>query len=340
MASPADVVASLGAMQAQDYHAALWALGLRTPGATEASIETALREGDVIRTHVMRATWQYLARDDVPWILALIGPRVIATLRPRFRRLELDDRRLGRCGDLFSKALADGGHLTRREMQQTLERARVSATGVRLAHILAWAELSGIICSGGRRGRQQTFALLDDRVPASSPLARDEALATLALRYFTSRAPATERDFTWWSGLTLGTVREAIDLAGSELETIHIDGVTYHAPSGSIKRTRSRSPDVHLLPAFDEYLIGYRDRSALVEPAHAQNVNGGGGLLRPIIVIDGIVSGTWKRTLAKDGVDIVAHPFRPLNDEEYETVHAASGRYGDFLGLRARVPAG
>jgi hypothetical protein len=335
-AAPAEVVAWFGAMQAQDYLAALWALGLRTPKATEATIDATIAEGRVIRTHLFRGTWQYVAREDVRWMLDLVGARLIASWAPGFRRLGLDHRTLGRCGELWAKALAGGRQLTRREMAAVLARGRIAAAS-RLSSLLGYAELAGVIASGGRRDKQTTWALLDDRVPASRPLAREEALAELARRYFQSHGPATIRDFAWWTGLPLGQSREALELAKGGLNADRVGGETYWLVDG--KTVSRRSPSAHLLPAFDEYLVGYRERSAVLDRAHASKVNAGGGMLSPAVVIDGRVVGTWRRALGNDEVAVTVRSFGRLNRREREALAGAADRHGRFLGVAARVAA-
>ena len=333
-AAPAEVVAWFGAIQAQDYLAARWALGLRTRQATEATIEAAIAEGRVIRTHVFRGTWQYVAREDVRWMLDLVGARLIASWAPGFRRHGLDARTLGRCGALWAKALAGGRQLTRPEMAAVLTRGRIAAAS-RLSYILGYAELTGVIASGGRRGTQPTWALLDDRVPASRPIPRDDALAELARRYFQSRGPATVRDFAWWTGLALGPAREAVELARTTLASERVGGETYWLVDGKV--VSRRSPSAQLLPAFDEFLVGYRDRSAVLDPAHGRKVNAGGGMLSPAVVIDGRIVGTWRRAIASDAVRVTVSPFARLTAREREAIRAAADRYGEFLNGQVRV---
>jgi hypothetical protein len=330
-AAPSNVVSWFGAIQAQDYLAALWALGQRTAGATEGTIEAALSGGSVLRTHIFRGTWQYVEREDVRWMLDLVGARVIAEARSRFRELELDEKLLRKCGVLFARALEGGAHLTRLEMAEVLTRGRVSSVRGRLMHILGHAELDGIIVSGGRRGKQPTFALLEHRAPRNRRLVRDEALAELAVRYFQSRGPATVRDFAWWTGLPVRDLRVAIELAGASLESATLDGETWWrrpGRSGSPRRGRAS-----LLPAFDEYLVGYADRSAVLDPRFAKQVNAGGGMLRPAVVIDGEVVGTWSRRLTKTRAEVSVRPFKPLTRAERQAVDAASERYTEFLGM-------
>lgn len=335
--TPAEVVAWFGAMQAQDYLAAQWALGLRTPKATRDTIESALADGSVIRTHLFRGTWQYVAPKDVRWMLGLVGARVIASGASRYREVGLDDRTLQRCCELFARALAGGRQLTRREMGAVLTRARVPDIARRLSHILSHAELHGVISSGRRRGKQQTYALLDDRAPKVPPLTRDEALSTLTRRYFQSRGPATVGDFAWWSGLTMGDAREAIETSKAWLVTEQIAGEKFWVGSEDRAVAARRSTSAHLLPAFDEYLVGYRDRGALIDPAHVRQINAGGGMLRPAVVIDGRVIGTWKRTLRESTVAITVRPFRRLTGREGNAIRRAAHRYAKFVGLTARI---
>jgi hypothetical protein len=333
--TPAQVVAWLGAVQAQDYLAALWALGLRTPRATEATIEASLADGSVIRTHLFRGTWQLVAREDVRWMLGLVGDRLIASAAGRHRQLGLDGRTLGRCGDLFANALAGGRQLTRREMVDVLARGGIDTSDQRLSHILGYAELGGVICGGGRRGKQRTYALLDDRVPPSPAWSRDQALAELARRYFRSRGPATVRDFAWWSGLPLTDLRTAIALAGADLTAREIDGAAYWLADGRV--ASRRSPKAHLLPAFDELLVGYQDRSALVDPTHTRKINAGGGMLSPTVVLDGLVIGTWKRKLDDDAVTVAVSLFGKSSRTARAAIAEAADRYGTFLGLPTRL---
>ena len=330
-ASPGEVVSWFGAIQAQDYLAALWALGKRTSGATEATIEAAIADGSVLRTHVFRGTWQYVSRDDVDWMLDLVGERIIRGSASRFRDLELDERTLRRCGALFARALEDGAHLTRAEMGEVLERAGLKGLRGRLMHILGHAELSKVIVSGGRRGKQPTFALLARRAPKPRRLVREEALADLAVRYFQSRGPATVRDFTWWTGLPVRDTRVAIEVAGKSLQPRVVDGVTHWTTGGW---SGGRNGTAHLLPAFDEYLVGYSDRSAVLDPRFTRRVNAGGGILKPAVVVDGQVVGTWSRTIATGGVSVKFSPFTRLDRGQAELVRKVAERYAGFLGLR------
>jgi len=333
-ATPPEVVRWFGATQAQDYLGALWALGLRTARASESSVEAALAEGGVVRMHGFRGTWQFVALEDVPWMLALVGSRVLASAGSHFRARGLDARTLGRACEVFTEALEGNQELTRQEMAAALARRRIR-TGGRLSLLLAHAELCGVLCSGARRGKQSTFALLSERAPKARPLAREQALAMLARRYFQSRGPATERDFAWWCGLPLRDVREAIELGKPWLHGESSGGQHYFRVGDAV--ASRRGPSVHLLPAFDECLIAYKDRSAFIDPSHVRAINAGGGMLKPVLVSDGRVIGTWQRKFEKGRVAVAVKPLRKLDVRERDALAKVAERYARFLDLPLRI---
>jgi hypothetical protein len=327
-ARPVDVLRWFGAMQAQDYPASLWALGLRTAGARHADVEAALADGNIIRMHGFRGTWQHVAREDARWMLGLVGARLLSGNLRRMSAVGLLPKTLERAVERMAAALAGGRQLTRHELAAALARARIASDGGRLMHILWHAELRGVLCSGAPRGKQQTFALFDERVPPARPLEREAALAQLAERYFRSRGPATERDFAWWSGLNLGEVRQAIALACPSLSRVALDGRDYWTADDD---GRSALDGVRLLPAFDECLIGYQDRAAFVAPAHVRKINAGGGLLKPIVLVDGRAVGTWRRAVGKARVPVSVQPFRKLSPAERSALATAIDRYSAFV---------
>ena len=224
---PAQVVAWLGAMQAQDFPAAKWAVGLRSPGCNSQDIEEAFNDGAILRTHVLRPTWHFVARQDIRWMVALSAPRVHATNAYYYRQSGLDAKMFARGCAMMHRVLEDGEPMTRAELAVALKRAKVPADGLKLAYIMMHAELEGVICSGPRRGKQFTYALLDQRAPASKPLDRRDAVAELAKRYFTSHGPATVRDFVWWSGLTVKEAELGIEAVKPKLQQETIDGRTH-----------------------------------------------------------------------------------------------------------------
>jgi hypothetical protein len=332
LTSPGELVAWLGAVQAQDYAGAKWALGLRLGAATEAAIERALSDGAVLRTHALRGTWQLVAPADLRWILALVGPQVIARCARRYEELDLDASTLRRSNDVLAKTVRSAGPSTREELAAALERRGISAAGQRLAYLLQRAELDALICSGARRGKRSTYALVDDRAPEGArALTRDEALAALAGRYFRSRGPATVDDFAWWSGLPAAEARAGLGAIESTLAGEAIDGATYWSDAAAA----AVSPARHavLLPAFDEYLVAYRRRDAVLDPAHAGRMNAGGGMLDPCVVLGGRVVGTWRRVLGRDAVTIDVAPFAALSGQEARAIPGAARAYGEYMGL-------
>jgi hypothetical protein len=333
-----DVVEALGAVQAQDYSGAKWAIAQRARDATDAGVERELDEGEILRTHVLRPTWHFVLPSDIRWMLELTGPRVAAAMAPANRRLELDRDVHRRSNAVITKALAGGECLTRAELRTHLERARVKITsGQQLSHLMMQSELDAVVCSGPRRGKQFTYALLDERVPPSPRRSRDEALLELTRRYFLTRSPATVRDFAWWSGLTIKDAKLGITFAGKDLETVTLGGQQYWIAAAAPRPARS-SRTAHLLPNYDEYFIGYRDRSAIADRlGHAKWVMGGTALIPYVIVAGGQLVGVWRRTLDPDGAVVTLALTSRLSEAETKGLHAAVQRFSKFLGAPVEV---
>ena len=334
LATPADVVRRLGAVQAQDYLGSLWALGLRARRAFEATVERAVADGSIVRSWPLRGTLHFVAAEDLRWMLELAAPRTVARAASRYRQLELDEATFAKSNRVLARALRGGKRLTRPELAAELRRAGIPTDGQRLIHLLNRSALEGLTCYAARRGKQFTFALLDEWAPSARRLEGEEALAELAGRYFKSRGPATLRDFVWWSGLTTADARAGLELAKPRLSREVFGGETYWLPA-SAPAVADDAPDAHLLPAFDEYTVAYKDRGAVLDPAHAPLVNAGGGILGPTVVVGGRVVGTWKRELKKDSVVISTSLFAALKPSERRAVEEAGHRYGEFLGLSA-----
>ncbi|MBF6593482.1 MAG: AlkZ family DNA glycosylase [Thermaceae bacterium] len=330
---PGEVVRSLGAVQAQDYLASLWAVGLRLPNATEADVEQAIANREMVRTWPMRGTIHYVAPEAARWMLGLLTPRVIARSAGRYRALELDDSVFSHSRRVLEKALQDGKLLTRGAICKLLEAEGIVTAESRGLHILGhWAQ-KGLICFGPRAAKQPTFVLLDRWIPRSKTLERDEALAQLARRYFKSHGPATLQDFAWWSGLTVADAKVGLEPVKPEFTHADVNDVTYWF----IDNVGSGEIAPQLLPFFDEFLVAYKDRGAALEPSHTPKVNAGGGLLNPTVVLNGRVVGTWKRTFKKDTVFISLNLFMPLSKVQTQAVHAAAERYGRFVKMMAMV---
>jgi hypothetical protein len=330
--TPAEVVTALGAVQAQDYLAALWALGARLPGSTEAQVEQTVSSGEILRTHVMRPTWHFVPAADLRWMQELTAPRVRLIYDRGMSGMQLDAPLLARCTDLMARALEGGKQLTREELGAALAQAGIQATTGRLAYIAFYAELEAVLCSGARRGKQFTYALYAERAPQAQSLPRDHALAELVRRYFTAHGPATIADFVWWSGLTVTDAKLGLELVRNDLIQAVIDGQSYWL-SAQTPVPPNPSPDVYLLPGYDEFLISYTDRSASLAQPHEAAWHRGNAVFSSIIVVDGEVVGVWKRTLKKKSVLVESTPFRPFSAAEQEAFKAAAQQYADFLGL-------
>jgi hypothetical protein len=341
---PAELVAWMGAVQAQEPLAARWAVGLRLgeraggAAARADAITDALADGSVLRTHVLRWTWQLVTPVDLHWMLPLVAPRLMVRAARRHRELALDARTFRRAEAAFTRALGDGAHRTRGELGAALRAAGVDPGGQRLPHLLGHAELQGLLCSGAPRGKQATWALLARRAPRTGPaLTRDEALAELARRYFRSRGPATAADFAWWSGLAPADARAGLAAVAAELASQSIAGVTYWRAHRAPRAPAAALADAYLLPAFDEYLVAYRDRSAVLSARDTRRINAGGGLLAPTVVVGGRVVGAWRRTLGRGVVTIALSLFEKPAPRERARIAAAAERYGAFLGLAVEL---
>jgi hypothetical protein len=322
-------------MQAQDFLGAKWSVGLRSRNVSDTDVDQALANRTIIRTWPMRGTLHFVSRDDVRWMLALLPPRVLAASKGRWQRLGLNDKIFAQSRKVFTQALRGGRHLTRDEMYQALERAKISTANQRGYHLLWRNAQEGLICLGPSRGKQQTFVLLDDWVPAAKPLQREEALAKLVLRYFVSHGPATVKDFVWWSGLTGKDAQGGIEANASQLVSEEVEGNTYWM-GRRMPASKPKSPAVQLMPGFDEYILGYTDRSPVLDPRHSKKIYSSVNLLfNPTIVIDGRIEGTWKRVIRQEAVDLTLNPFKKLSEAEAHALRGAIQRYGEFLRMRA-----
>jgi Winged helix DNA-binding domain len=330
---PAEVVASLGAMQAQDYLGTLWAIGLRLPAATEAEIERAIADRTIIRTWPLRSTLHFVAAADAHWLLELLGPRMVAAAALRYKQYGLDEPALTSIRKVLVKALQGNQQLTRDEIYTLLKGARISVEGQRGYHILWRMGVDRVICFGPRRGKQQTFSLLEEWAPKARDLEQDAALAELTVRYFKGHGPATLQDFVWWSGLKMSDAKAGLAMVSSQLESLTFNDQLYWMHPG-MPCVGKRTPIVNLLPGFDEYLLGYRDRTAALDPLHAQKIQpGSNGVFSSTIVVNGKVAGTWRRVLAKKSAKISTSLFRSLTNGETRVLEEAIRRYCAFLGV-------
>jgi DNA glycosylase AlkZ-like len=330
--SPAATVRWFGAVQAQDYLGSLWAIGLRTRAATEASVEQAIVDRSIVRTWPLRGTLHFVAAEDVRWMLNLCAPRTLARNARRLKQDHgIDSRLIARSGKVLSAALRGGNRVSRPDLYRRLESAGISVGDSRGLHLLWWHAHEGLICLGPRAGKQQTFVLTEEWLPAAPQRSRDESLAELARRYFTSHGPATVRDFAWWSGLVAADAELARESVARELDAVTIDDQTYWQAAGT-PAARAKS-DCHLLPAYDEYTVAYQDRGAVLSSEVASRADSGHGIFYPPIVIDTQVAGTWSRELGKTSVAITCRPFGRLDRRQSQALAAGAQRYAQFLGL-------
>ena len=331
-AKPADVVRWLGAVQSQDYGPAKWSVGARLRSGDDASLDRAYQRGTLLRTHVLRPTWHFVLPDDIRWMLDLTGPRVRRMMSYYDRRLEIDAALTRKSIDRFVKALEREGRLTRTELADELERAKIEARGQRLNHLVMNAELAGAICSGGLRGKQHTYALLDQRAPKARRLDRDDALAELTRRFFTSHGPATVKDFSWWASLPMSDIRRGLEMTGDALASEDVDGRTFWFAAGA-KTPPAGPAKAYLLQAYDECIVGYTESRYLLDvggvvPKQTPTER----IVYPgALVIGTQVAGHWKRTIGPESVRIDVAVYRRLNSEQTKALDREANRLGRFL---------
>jgi hypothetical protein len=330
----AGVVEWFGAMQAQDLASGLWSLGARLPGATLAEVTAALESRAALRTWPMRGTVHLVPPADAHWMLELMGVRALAGAAARRAGLGLDEATVDRGVDVLAAALAGGGRLTRAQCLAELTSGGVDASGQRGYHLLWYASQRGVTCIAPHIGTEQTFVLLDEWVPKPNRPDRDEALGIITTRYFRSHGPTTRKDFAGWTGLPMADVKTGLAVAGSALTTVAVDGVEMIADRALLESPPAPVADWHTLPGFDEYLLGFKDRSMMVDEGHKQAIiPGGNGVFQATIVRSGRVVGTWKRTLGKKAVTVDAIPLVSLRPADRTKAEQSFARYAQFLGL-------
>ncbi|HEY0756917.1 MAG TPA: winged helix DNA-binding domain-containing protein [Ktedonobacteraceae bacterium] len=331
---PVDIVSWLGAVQAQDYTGALWALGLRMRQATVKDIEQAIADKSIVRLWFMRGTLHFVPGADLRWMLQIMAPRMRKLLDHalNYLKLALDEDSLTRSNEVLVRTLQGGRQLTREELAVALEEAGISAQGLQRSFLIQRAQTDGLLCYAAPRGKQATFALLDEWVPSTRLLTRDEALAEFARRYFVSHGPATLQDFVWWSGLTTSEAKTGLEMVKSVLLCERIDEQMYWFAPVSLPAPGD-GVSAYLLPNYDEYMVGYTDRSAIFDGAYTEQLDSRarGGILANTIVVNGQIVGTWTRVLRKNSLTIEPHLVLPLQQAESQAVAEAAQRYGAFL---------
>lgn len=330
-----DAVRFFGAFQAQDYLGAKWSLGMRVKGATDASLDAALNAGRIIRTHLLRPTWHFVAPADLRWMLALSAPQVNRIGSYSYRELELDGKLFARVHRLLERGLQGRQQLTRDEVAALLARGKITGDGRRIAHILMEAELAGLICSGKLEGKQHTYALVEEWVAPGRTYSRAEAVAELARRFFASHGPATLKQFAWWSGLTVTEARKASEaLTGFGREVI--GGVEWFAPPS--RTSGGHQPAAHLIPEYDEVLTGWAEIGIPRMMSDRRKGRLTNTFDRPILV-DGEWRGTWRRLVGPKEVTIELELFDRWGRQEEGAVRGAVERYSQFAGKKVRLVA-
>jgi hypothetical protein len=329
-ASADEAVASLGAVQAQEFYGVRWSLGMRVQGAIGRDIDDAYNAGRIVRLHILRPTWHYVAPKDLRWMLQISAPRVHIVNGSLYRSQGLDAALLVRACEIITAALEGGNHLTRTELADRLERAGISAASVRLAYIIMYAELEGLICSGAMRGKQHTYALVDERVPPAPTISDEEAYIRLLRRYFLAHGPATLDDYTRWSGMTKTAARRALHEIADELESEEIGGLVFYSDPAA-PGIQPSATAAWLIPEYDETII-YRDSTLVDFPWMRDRATWDDTLYRPLI-IDGKRAGTWRREIETRRIDFQAQLFTSLTEEQRAALDAAVQRYAAFMEL-------
>lgn len=321
-----DVVTKLGAVQAQEYAMAKWAIGLRAPGITDADIEAAFNKGTILRTHVLRPTWHFVAPEDIRWLLQLSAPAIHALSAYYYRRMELDKKLFAKSIKVLEKQLQGGRQATRNTIKQYWEEAGIKTDDLRMVLLLMYAELEGVLCSGGREGKQFTYTLLEERVRAAKAVNREEALHKLATLYFTTRGPATVQDFSWWSGLSITDAKAGVETLGKAFEKETFEKKGYIIKPIETPELRG----AFLMPAYDEYAVSYKDRSALFsKDANSTKMNS--AVLGPTIIVKGKAIGSWKKQETKTGIEVSVKYFTPPTKAAEQEVKKSIKNYKAFI---------
>lgn len=331
-----DLVGWMGAMQAQDYAMMKWAIGTRLTGSTEQLVDKAMNDGEIIRTHLLRPTWHLTSSDDVYWMLELTASQIKAKMKSRNKELELSEAIFSKCNRLLEKVLVNGNHLKREELFSEFEKLKIATDNNRGSHLLLNAELDGIICSGISKGKSPTYAILTERISKPKPLIKDEALAKLAQKYFTSHGPATLQDFVWWSGLSVSDARHALEMVKTHFISEIIETETYWWANVNHKPASDKTY-IYLLPAFDEYIISYRNRNASLSQVNNKKAVSDNGIFRPVIVINGRVEGIWKRSLMKDLILLETSFFLKQNNSMINLIEKEAKSFGRFFNREVKV---
>jgi hypothetical protein len=332
-----EVVSRMGAMQAQDLSMSKWAIGIRLHDSTQDLINREIDSGNIVRMHLLRPTWHFVSFKDVYWILELSGPRIGIAAGYRDRQLELTKDIFRKATMIIENALRDNNHKTREELIAELVKADIRVDNNRASHIFLRAEIDGIICSGRQKSGRPTYALLEEWIPKDSKkVYREEALKELGWRYFSSRGPATLEDFSWWSGLSAKDTKLALELNRFNLLSEIIDNQIFWFTDSSTKGNPVEN-NIHLSPAYDEFLISYRDRRASLPKTETKWVVSNNGIFYPTILMNGQVIGTWKRNIKNDHVILSTSLFKGNGYDPDELFDKSLTRYSKFINKKVEL---
>jgi hypothetical protein len=326
-----EIVSWMGAMQAQDYSMAKWAIGVRLSDTTDAKVESAIDKGEILRTHVLRPTWHFIPADDIYWMLDLSGTKIKSSFKSRDKELELTESVISKTQSILENILSNVSGLTREEISEEFTRAKIRTDANRLSHIMIHAELAGLVCSGPIKEKKVTYSLLRDRVPVKKEISRDEALARLAGKYFMSRCPATLEDFIWWSNLSATDARKAVESVKPDFLPETIGSSKYWLPQ-SFSDEVIKETSVYLLPAYDEFLIAYKERNSSLSAINNKRTVSINGIFYPLIVVNGQVAGLWKRITQKNKVIVSTDFFQPPDNVINNLIAEKFKIFGHFAG--------
>lgn len=340
-ATPDEAVRWHVAIQAQDYGPAKWSIAQRSSGLVDRDLDEAVASGRILRTHVLRPTWHFVARADIRWLLALTGPRVQQHNRGRYRELDLDERTLAAGRETITSALKGGVHLTRNEIAAALDDAGIDRSGQRLPYILMDCELEAVICSGARASKHHSYALLDERVPTGRRFDRNEAAVELTRRYLASHGPATVGDLRWWSGLTVTDIKQALDAMGTEVRRNPLGELTLWTLAADADPPPA-ARGVHLLHTYDELIVGYTESRFLGDPRveMARRAWKERTLPTGLALRNGRIEGHWKRTIGKNRVVVVVLVHEKMPRSAERALETAADQLGVFLGLDSDLEIG
>lgn len=328
--NPKDLVAWMGAMQGQDYAMVKWAVGIRLKSPSIAKVNKALQNGEILRTHILRPTWHLVMPEDIRWMIMLTGKRIKSSWGSMDKALEIDEKLLLKCNRLLEKILEGNKHLTKKEIMLELEKTGIKTNEPRINRITLAAEADGILCSGTEKDKKHTYALLEERVPPAKDLHKEEALAKLATMYFQSHSPASLNDFVWWSGLPITEARHAINLINSQLIVDKLDSQDLYVHQ-SYNECTECTDIVHLMPPYDEYLISYKDRTAVLDLDHHPKAFTNYGIFYPVVLYNGKIAGNWKKSIKKGQLTIETTFFDKKLKVSGKLLKEAEERYKEFL---------